>query len=599
MPPHSLAEWIVGQNIPRKKKTTRKPVVKFEIDTDDERETDTLTVSYPRHGSTQRRKLSAKEVKSDKNAPPSSEEVNTSGSSPTDTDTSDEDQPKRRSSFKPGKSKSKMPIKANTPNAEQESAPEVIQVPADLNPHPTCTCLPCEAGRLVLKTLGRTPNGKTKHDGIPDVPVTPVDNKTKDKKPKGCGCNKASGSDTTAAPASGSQSEPEQPKAKGKQQAKKDQGKDHDAEKNAGDAKKADDAKKETPKQPQVAAPSAEPTTEAKPTPKALFEHQYRFAHVIEDPVKDPYPNAYFDRTSGVCHVYHGPSWGNPRGSPDPRRVMNQHTPPVGESSIPGPHHNYPRPNEYHHSFRNPLAQQEPIRYPVYAHAPPQQIVYAPPPPQQIIYAYPPHYAPNQSPRGYHPAYQNASPGQVTGYPPASQWVPAQPGDGYGVLPNLAPPQPPRSDPKPASKSPPKDNPAAGSKASSPPKAGSPAKSTSPKTSSPEKTSTSPKFTQENNNTVWDQGNQSTGDGWGGCDTNSTWGGCDTGSASVGGNGGTGTGGSNPHGDFDINSTVNNSGDSGPNNAIASVSGSLGDSAKETQAADNNVNGGTVPTPAW
>ncbi|KAK0711256.1 hypothetical protein B0H67DRAFT_646644 [Lasiosphaeris hirsuta] len=614
MPPHSLAEWIVGQNIPNRKKTARKPVVKLEIDTDDERETDTVTVSYPRHGSTQRHKLSAKQVKFDKNAPTSSEEVNTSGSGPTDTDTSDDDQPMRRSSFKPGKSKSKTPVKTDALNAEQERAPEVIQVPADLNPHPTCTCLPCEAGRLILKSLGRTPNGNTKHDGTPDVPVE--SKKSKDKKPKECGCKEACGGDTAVAPASDSQSEPEQAKNKGKQQAKKDQGKDHGSSESQ-KKDKPNNGKKEAPKGPEVAASSAEPVAEMKPAPKAPSEHTYKLAHVIEDPVKDPYPNAYFDRASGFCRVYHGSSWGNPRGSPDPRRAMNQYAPPIDSLHPPSPYHSYPStygPPAYGPPpaiFRDPLAQQEPIRYAAYAHHAPQHIVYAQPPPQQIIYTFPPpqEYYPRHRPHGHRPSYQNVSPREVSGYPPSNQWAPAPPRDGYGIPPDLGPPQLPKSDPKPASMSPPKDNPATGlkngSKAGSPPKTGSPAMfGTPPETNSP------PKDTQENaapvsdNNgntgTDWGNGSTDTDNNWGGGNNDTAWGSENKDASSGWNNDDTGTGGSGGYGD----PTQENNGNSGSNTNDTEAGGAnpVGDPAKSPYTkgsiakeaeAWGDVNGGT------
>lgn len=50
MPPNSVAEWIVGRNIPRRKKTTlaKREVVRVELTTDDEYESDTISVTYPR-----------------------------------------------------------------------------------------------------------------------------------------------------------------------------------------------------------------------------------------------------------------------------------------------------------------------------------------------------------------------------------------------------------------------------------------------------------------------------------------------------------------------------------------------------------------------
>ncbi|KAL2164427.1 hypothetical protein VTH06DRAFT_3643 [Thermothelomyces fergusii] len=49
MPPHSVFEWVIGQNLPRKKtKSSGREVVKIEVTTDDETDTDSITVTYPR-----------------------------------------------------------------------------------------------------------------------------------------------------------------------------------------------------------------------------------------------------------------------------------------------------------------------------------------------------------------------------------------------------------------------------------------------------------------------------------------------------------------------------------------------------------------------
>ncbi|KAK0621314.1 hypothetical protein B0T17DRAFT_508676 [Bombardia bombarda] len=64
MPPRSFAEWVVGQPInlpkPKPKPTVgRRSIVKLEVTTDDERETDTIYLTYPRSGSRGQRPAAA------------------------------------------------------------------------------------------------------------------------------------------------------------------------------------------------------------------------------------------------------------------------------------------------------------------------------------------------------------------------------------------------------------------------------------------------------------------------------------------------------------------------------------------------------------
>jgi hypothetical protein len=50
MPPHSVFEWVVGQNLPReKKKVAKRESIRIELTTDDETDTESITVTYPRN----------------------------------------------------------------------------------------------------------------------------------------------------------------------------------------------------------------------------------------------------------------------------------------------------------------------------------------------------------------------------------------------------------------------------------------------------------------------------------------------------------------------------------------------------------------------
>lgn len=66
--------------------------------------------------------------------------------------------------------------------------------------------------------------------------------------------------------------------------------------------------------------------------------------HTVEGP-EDPRPNAFVDERNNVVRVYHGPAYGNPFGKLYPRRDPSQRPLPVG---VP-----HPLDNHYYHGFRN------------------------------------------------------------------------------------------------------------------------------------------------------------------------------------------------------------------------------------------------------
>ncbi|KAI1769536.1 hypothetical protein GGR53DRAFT_3604 [Hypoxylon sp. FL1150] len=60
MPPNSFTEWMIGRNVSRQKPRSPRPVLSFALETDDEAESDTLRVTYPRTGRSRRSTRSKK-----------------------------------------------------------------------------------------------------------------------------------------------------------------------------------------------------------------------------------------------------------------------------------------------------------------------------------------------------------------------------------------------------------------------------------------------------------------------------------------------------------------------------------------------------------
>lgn len=67
MPPHTVFEWIVGQNLPKgyKKQPARRQSYRIELSTDDETDTDSITVVYPRNKPSKNRKKHKKSTTPD------------------------------------------------------------------------------------------------------------------------------------------------------------------------------------------------------------------------------------------------------------------------------------------------------------------------------------------------------------------------------------------------------------------------------------------------------------------------------------------------------------------------------------------------------
>ena len=159
MPPNSLAEWIVGQNIPRQRRESqRRDILRLEISTDDEYDTDTLLVTYPR-------------TRRPRQAQPTPNDYGTK-------QVRFENQP-QRSALKPTPSRRFMAAPFNDDDMEAVDAGPTTRGRSgrrkltrrcdrryildssddegDPNPHPTCTCPDCASGRRKLRKVGKWP----------------------------------------------------------------------------------------------------------------------------------------------------------------------------------------------------------------------------------------------------------------------------------------------------------------------------------------------------------------------------------------------------------------------------------------------------------
>ena len=176
-PPHSLAEWMVGQNLPRlpdpkpRKKHRQRDIVKIEVTTDDETEQDIVKVSYPRSGKWNSNPSSArkqettvvKKVRFENEKPKSAlkKTVKTTSSSaleePSDTSTDSETESVKKSK---AKKSSKCPHCASEGESSDSSKSKKSKTSEDADSsadsqHPKgCRCKACEKAAEVQK-IGR------------------------------------------------------------------------------------------------------------------------------------------------------------------------------------------------------------------------------------------------------------------------------------------------------------------------------------------------------------------------------------------------------------------------------------------------------------
>ncbi|TLD12546.1 uncharacterized protein PgNI_04523 [Pyricularia grisea] len=392
MPPNSLVEWMIGQNVSttkQKKISTFREVVRLQVATDDESGEDSILLTYPRthqSGKTLAATPPGKKVRfdqkpalKDSSSPISLSSSSSSGSS--------EEKPKK---------------------VATQTICEISDSEEDSEPHPTCSCADCRVGRRRARRLARL-NKKLQEsssDASSDtaeasepVPEPKKDNPLpkKNEAKKKAGKNKSpkkpapepapivsEASDTPGETTEGTQTEgdtdneapavtpppaPQEEKkepagkktkngggnvGKGKQEKKvknTDEKVSDNKEKNSDNKEK--EALIETASQVFIKSQTTDKPLQLPPysqesnirPPNLLMPVKaqvLQVEHAIETP-DDPRPNAFVDNQYGVLRVYHGPAYGNALGNLYPRRSWSGKDLPLG-----APH---PMHNPYIHGF--------------------------------------------------------------------------------------------------------------------------------------------------------------------------------------------------------------------------------------------------------
>ncbi|KAH8890916.1 hypothetical protein GQ53DRAFT_806884 [Thozetella sp. PMI_491] len=398
MPPNSVIEWMIGQNIAPPKES-RRDVLTVAVSTDDEADTDTISVTYPRMVRTSR--ITAKKVRF--RAPRKSALKTHSSSYMGYRSTSEDDRisAKKRSRLLaiPPKVKASPEVSFSEDDTQVEQSSDAAAIytdedaEPDLDPHPTCPCTPCIKGRKILAKKGKQPNGNRKHMATSDEKTKTQKgdcakkkqgekkekagkstSKRKNKEENEAYVFKDDSSDPEVESECGFESEPEhkiEKKSsqkngqKGKKGVKASQG----SKKPKGDGKsdrQVEESQNKSPKKPpQTASNSGSPGLNTSPqTPYPPPEMRQpnlimpiraqvvQVEHTVEDTLQDPRPNAFMDNEHGICRVYHGPSWGNPFGSLYPRRTGPD--PPALPAGTP-----HPLNNPFYYGMMDPSMQQQ------------------------------------------------------------------------------------------------------------------------------------------------------------------------------------------------------------------------------------------------
>jgi hypothetical protein len=364
--PNSLVEWVAGQNMPKKKTKSLRPLLSASIDivTDDTNQKDYVAVGFPHHNSPlrlfDRGQSSSKKVSFNSSALRHSVDAlslladSSGGEFLSDYDSDDNVAPSkavvkpRKSSFRQGKERNT----ADTDTSEGETS----HGGHGMSLHPNCDCILCAAGRSLMRELGK---GGSDHASVADTAK-------KGKASKSVESDATAGETTTAGE---TESEP-QSKGKGKKgkggggqadsqnQEKKDDGaakkdsnsnennKKDEAKKNENENKKnnnenkkndngnkkdddnnnnkkGDQGKGDQGKQNNKQEAKGNPPTGNTPLPYRgspnsriilpVRQQTVHIEHAIEDTAKDHPPNAYMDFNRDVCRMYHGSEWGTHR----------------------------------------------------------------------------------------------------------------------------------------------------------------------------------------------------------------------------------------------------------------------------------------------
>ncbi|TLD23284.1 hypothetical protein PspLS_07195 [Pyricularia sp. CBS 133598] len=385
MPPNSLVEWMIGQNVSttqKKKISTFREVVRLQVATDDESGEDSILLTYPRthlqgniSGATppgKKVRFDQKPALKDNSSPISQSSSSLSGSS--------EEKPKK---------------------VAAKSICEISDSDQDSEPHPTCSCADCRVGRRRARRLARLnkkllesssdassdttearePVVEPKKDNPPPKKNEPKKKAAKNKSPKSAAPEPvpvvSEASDTPGETTEGTQTEgdtdnevaavtpppapPDEKKqpagkktkngggnvGKGKQVKKAKSTEEQDSDNKEKEAQ-ADIASQVVIKSPTADKPLQLPpySQESNIRPPNLLmpvkAQVLQVEHAIETP-DDPRPNAFVDNQYGVLRVYHGPAYGNALGNLYPRRSWSGKNLPLG-----APH---PMHNPYIHGF--------------------------------------------------------------------------------------------------------------------------------------------------------------------------------------------------------------------------------------------------------
>ena len=380
--PSSFCEWVVGTSIPSalgplpRKPPRRRDVVRVEISTDDESETDSLKITYPRSRSRKRHSGTAvKKVRFEgtprKSALKKKAAIITSESEPdmsessSERPTSEEDIESDQSPARKSKKKKKRQSDQTNTGSDEDS-----------EPHPTCQCLECVSGRKRRKNQGKTcekhKGESTAADSSDSEANEPGKNKVQKKGSRQVGEfegeeeNDDDESSTSAADTDDehlskkkdTKSGPPGKKSK-KQTQRSEEGSEESGREAKTTKKKKGSESQGKHKQADAAVSRKKEGKKNGNYPEALPMPHTRRPHYIEpiraevvqtervmETPEDPPPNAYYDAEHNIIRVYHGPVWGgNPSQSLYPRKEDTHRPLPMGT-----PH---PSQNPYLHGFSN------------------------------------------------------------------------------------------------------------------------------------------------------------------------------------------------------------------------------------------------------
>lgn len=408
--PTSFFEWVVGTTVDSatrqgNSKPSRRDTLRIELSTDDEDDTDSLRVTYPRNGrkptpgvAKVRSKDGMKKVRFEDAPRKSAMKKTKSTKVVTEFETDEEDSEDREKVKK---------IKKKTKKIVDDSEDED-------EPHPTCKCSDCIRQRQKAKkgSQGQLCLKKKTSSDSEDSDSEICVKKNQQEKKKG----KKAQSDSEAESTEDIDSESENQKAtkKGKKQkdGKKDQAKSSDepsTEKGKSNKKDKQQQKgdeeskadhKATKKRQQQDGNKKGDYPEGMPGPhprrpnyiEPVRAEVVQTERVLEGP-EDPKPNAYFDAEHNIVRVYHGPVYGgNHSQGLYPKRNPNNRPLPMGAV--------HPTQNPWFNGFKDgksqgPEATNVPITQgmPMNAMYPPAHYGYGYPPPYP---GYPPGPPPNE-----------------------------------------------------------------------------------------------------------------------------------------------------------------------------------------------------------